>query len=172
MKRLTLLIALVLFGFVLKAQTVENIRVVQDGEQLKITYRIGASTQSQLFRVMMSCSMDGAMRFEPNNVMGDVGENIVGGKSYYTIMWDVFADVDEVVNPNISVRVELMNPVTPAVPVTRTTEKPAQEPEEEVVQQEPAHEPVQEPQIHILEFARDRYFSYSGVSGFGIPIGV
>jgi hypothetical protein len=108
MKYLNLTIVFLLFSMYLHAQTVENIRVEQEGDdKLKITFRIGASTESQIFNVIMNCSMDGGPRFEPQAVIGDVGGNIMGGKSYYTIVWDVFEDVEEVVNPEFFVRVEL-----------------------------------------------------------------
>ena len=104
MKRIIFLlatVALVVSGY---GQTVENIRVTQEGEQLKITYRIGASTEAQLYNVYLACSMAGGAKFEPKAVIGDVGENVIGGKSYYMVMWDVFEDVDEVVDPNITIR--------------------------------------------------------------------
>jgi hypothetical protein len=174
MKRLLFLLLILPFFCSGYAQTVENIRVTQEGEQLKITYRIGASTESQLFKVYLSCSMDGATKFEPEAVIGDVGENVVGGKSYYMVMWDVFEDVDEVIDPNITVRVELMNDL--AAPITRNTLE-----EEPVVPEPQKTEPqtqledtqaVADAGIKDDRFKRNGFFSYSGMSGFGIPIGV
>jgi len=164
-------------------QTVENIRVEQDGENLKITYRIGASTETQLFNVVLTCSMDGATRFEPQAVIGDVGRNVIGGKSYYTIIWDVFEDVDEVINPEFFVRIEKVSDSSPAVviadPVTRSQEQDAadQQQEEQMARQEddkPAQQPANEPDFEEKmsgpDFSRNGFFAYNG--SFWYPIGV
>jgi hypothetical protein len=182
MKRAALIItmiAIVLAGY---AQTVENIRVVQDGDNLKITYRIGASTDAQLFNVYLSCSMDGGSRFDPEAVIGDVGENIIGGKSFYTIVWDVFADVDEVVNPEFFVRVELVSDLSAppvATPQTRqvTEEKPVEQPAEKektaTTQESPVETSIDESASKKSKsFERNGFFSYSGMAGLGTPLGI
>lgn len=92
---------------VVSAQTVENIRVEQQGENLLIHYRIGGSTSDQLYFVTLTCSIDGGTVFEPKSVIGDVGANIRGGKSFNTIVWDVFEDVEEVGNVEFFVKVDL-----------------------------------------------------------------
>ena len=178
MRHLILLIALLVCGLILNGQThtVENFNVEPDGEQLKITYRIGASNQTQLFKVTVSCSMDGGPRFEPTSVIGDVGNNVVGGKSIYTIMWDVFEDVDEVVNPSITVKVDLMNGAPPP-PVTRTTQEPEEEvleepAEEQAQKQEPVYEPSVEQESYTEQFQRNGFFAFSGITGYGVPVGV
>ncbi len=174
MKRLLFLLIILSFFYSGYAQTVENIQINQEGDQLKITYRIGASTESQLFRVYLSCSMDGATKFEPKAVIGDVGENVVGGKSYYLVMWDVFEDVDEVIDPNITIKVELMNDL--AAPISRNTL------EEEPVVPEPQQAEPQE-QIagatvltdeggKVDRFQKNGFFAYNGTTGLGIPIGI
>ena len=179
MKRALLLLMIVVFAFSANAQTVENIRVTQDEDQLKITYRIGASTESQLFNVFLSCSMDGGSRFEPIAVIGDVGENVVGGKSYYMVMWDVFEDVDEVIDPNITVRVELVSDANAATDAVVTRQVPAEPKQEEakpeVTKQEaePVSPVVKETKSSEPDpFARNGFFSYSGMVGFGVPIGI
>jgi hypothetical protein len=78
------------------AQTVENIRVEPEGEVIRITYRIGGSLEDDLYNISLECSIDGGPRFEPRSALGDVGDNIRGGKSYYTIEWEVFKDLDEI----------------------------------------------------------------------------
>ena len=194
MKRIVLLILTLFAAYATHAQTVENIRVVQEGENnLKITYRIGASTSAQIFNVYMTCSMDGGRRFEPKAVMGDVGQNIVGGKSIYTIIWDVFADVEEVNNPNFFFRLETVEDNTP-VPVPVQTQpreevkEPTREAEPERVIEEPKGEPKQEPKQDQEQedpfqqgfgeekkkdkFERDAFFCYSGNLGMGIPVGI
>jgi hypothetical protein len=190
MKYLNLTIVFLLFSLYLHAQTVENIRVEQEGDdKLKITFRIGASTETQVFNVIMSCSMDGGERFEPQAVIGDVGGNIMGGKSYYTIVWDVFKDVDEVVNPEFFVRVELEKDLSPAAAAATRSQTQPGETEEAV--QEPAQEPVgeqqfpsayeqqfetQDEEVEKDPFARNGFFSFSGIlfaspRYFGISFG-
>ena len=174
MKHLIFFLATLLFFSSGYSQTVENIRVTQEGEQLKITYRIGASTETQLFNVFLSCTMAGGAKVEPRSVIGDIGENVVGGKSYYTVMWDVFEDVDEVIDPNITVRVELVKDL--AAPISRDVQ------EEEAIEPE-AQEP--EPQTQLDDkpapadggknndpFRRNGFVAYSGMTGLGTPIGI
>jgi hypothetical protein len=177
MKRAALLILFILPAMIAGAQTVENIRVTQDGDNLKINYRIGASTDDQLYNVYMTCSMDGGARFEPKAVIGDVGGNIIGGKSFYTIIWDVFEDVDEVVNPEFFVRVELVSDMSPDVPpATRNqpTTQPTTQPQTTPQQQSSQYEPDFEidDQSSGPDFSRNAFFSYNGIYGFGLPLGI
>ncbi len=107
MKRTLLLLSFLAFTMYSSAQTVENIRVEQDGENLNIHYRIGGSTSEQLYFVTLTCSIDGGPVFEPKSVIGDVGSNIRGGKSFNTIVWDVFEDLEEIGSVEFFVKVEL-----------------------------------------------------------------
>ena len=107
MKKIFLLAVLVFTANIILAQTVENIRVEQDGENLNIHYRIGGSTSEQLYFVTLTCSIDGGPVFEPKSVIGDVGANIRGGKSFNTVVWDVFEDVEEVGSVEFFVKVDL-----------------------------------------------------------------
>jgi hypothetical protein len=74
------LLAPLLAAPLLLAQTVENIRVEQEGEKLNIHYRIGGSTTEQLYFVTLTCSVDGGTPFEPVSVIGDVGGQYPRGK--------------------------------------------------------------------------------------------
>ena len=178
------------------AQTVENIRAVEDGDNnIKITYRIGASTDAQIYNIFLSCSMDGGRRFEPKAVIGDVGENIVGGRSFYTIIWDVFEDVDEVVNPEFFVRLELVKDMS--APKVQEQAQQQEKPEEtrEVIEEQVKEEPKKtvseepkatekkddtqesafEPSFELeesskKEFARNGFVAYNG--SLYIPIGI
>lgn len=116
MKKITLLFFTLGIFSLLHAQTVENIRVEPDGDNIKINYRIGGSTDAQLYNVVLTCSMDGGPRFEPKTVIGDVGENIRGGRSFYTVVWDVFEDIEEVGNAEFFVKVELVSDMSPTIP--------------------------------------------------------
>jgi len=115
MKQIILLIACIFLSLVTLGQTVENIRVEQDGENILVHYRIGGSTDAQTFKVTLSCSIDGGRRFEPTTVIGDVGENIRGGKSNYTVTWDVFEDLDEIGEAEFFVAVDLTSDLTDAL---------------------------------------------------------
>lgn len=90
------------------AQTVENIQIEQDGEKLNIHYRIGGSTNEQIYFVTLTCSIDNGPEFEPRSVIGDVGSNIRGGKSYNTVVWDVFKDVEEIGSLEFFIKVDLI----------------------------------------------------------------
>jgi len=107
MKRLITLGTAIFLYMGATAQTVENIRVEQEGENILVHYRIGGSSDAQIYKVKLSCSVDGGSPFEPATVIGDVGENIRGGKSNYTITWDVFEDRDEIGEAEFFVTVEL-----------------------------------------------------------------
>lgn len=109
MKRFTLFLVLISISLLSFSQTVENIRVEQDGDKLNIHYRIGGSTSEQLYFVTLTCKIDGGPVFEPKSVIGDVGSNIRGGKSFNTIVWNVFEDVEEVGNVEFFVKVDLIS---------------------------------------------------------------
>ncbi|MEN8156047.1 MAG: hypothetical protein ABFS10_03790 [Bacteroidota bacterium] len=179
MKYAALFIAIFFTVITGHAQTVENIQVAQDGDNLEITYRIGASSDAQIYTVFLYCSMDGRTRFEPIAVKGHVGKNIIGGEPYYTIVWDVFKDVDEVVNPEFFVRVELVSDASAAAAAATATRS------QETVQEEPAQQEKTttqsdpfEPAFEVEEsdeaigFERNGFFSLNFVRGFGIPLGV
>lgn len=183
MKRLLLLLS-ILAPLALSAQTVENIRVEPDGEYIKITYRIGGSTESQLYNVSLDCSMDGLQRFAPQTIEGDVGQNIRGGKSIYTILWDVFEDVEEVGEVEFFVKVDLVSDDkvsarrTFAGEVDSTTlnqpEKPVEN--QESTQAQPASQQPAKAAVSESVSSSDRKISkvsYIGYSGGPIsPIGV
>jgi hypothetical protein len=147
------------------AQTVENIRVEPDGDNINIHYRIGGSTDAQWYNVILECSMDGGRRFEPKTVIGDVGENIRGGKSYYTIVWDVFEDVEEVGEVEFFVKVDLVRDLSAT---TQPQVQPRQQPETETTRQEPVSGGTTED-----PFERRAFISYVGSSGspYGLSIG-
>ncbi len=107
MKKSFLLLLFIAFAGIVLSQTVENIQVEQNGEKLNINYRIGGSTSEQLYFVTLTCSIDGGPVFEPKSVIGDVGANIRGGKSYNTIVWSVFNDVEEVGDVEFFIKVDL-----------------------------------------------------------------
>ena len=121
MKRVFLFLAFLGIAYFTIGQTVENIQVQPDGDKINITYRIGGSTDAQIYNVILTCSMDGGTRFEPRTVIGDVGNNIRGGRPYYTIVWDVCKDGDEVGDAEFFVKVDLVSDLS--VPVNTPQEQ-------------------------------------------------
>jgi hypothetical protein len=113
MKRLITLLTATCLYLGATAQTVENIRVEQEGDNILVHYRIGGSSEAQVYSVKLDCSVDGGSKFEPATVIGDVGENIRGGKSNYTITWDVFEDLDGIGEAEFFVSVELTRDLSP-----------------------------------------------------------
>jgi hypothetical protein len=124
MNKIVTQFALLVFTMSLSAQTVENIRVEQEGENLLIHYRIGASTADQLYDVKLTCTIDNGPVYEPKSVIGDVGKNIRGGKSFNTIVWDVFEDVDEIGSVEFFVEVVLVEDESTSQPLTAEQTRP------------------------------------------------
>jgi len=102
-----------LFVPLLIAQTVDSIKVEQAGELIKIHYKILNSNQYQTFKVSVSAKINGGLESKLESLIGDVGENIIGGKPGYIVIWDVLKDVEEVNSVDFSVRAELLTDVTP-----------------------------------------------------------
>ena len=154
MKKAFLLIIALSAVTLMYSQTVENIQVTPEGDYILIHYRIGESTNLQIYNVTLNCSMDGDPRFEPKSVRGDVGDNIMGGKSNYTITWDVFEDVDSINNTEFFIKVDLVRDL----------------PRNENNQQ---HAPVNEP-VSVNEFEKSTYVGFNGstYSPFGISVGM
>lgn len=110
MKRIfSLLIIAILIVPGLKSQTVDSIKVEQLGELIKINYKILNSTPGQIFRVTVLCSINGGLQSVLKSLSGDVGDNIMGGRPDYMVIWDVLKDVDEIKSVDFSVRAELLS---------------------------------------------------------------
>jgi hypothetical protein len=107
MKKIIFSVILLGFSVFLTAQTVDSIKVEQAGDFIKIRYKILNSNPNQLFRVTISCSINGGLKSELRTLLGDFGENVPGGKPEYTAIWDVLKDVDEVNSVDFSVKAEL-----------------------------------------------------------------
>lgn len=167
MNRVFLFLVALLTSYVVQAQTVENIRVAQEDDMILVHYRIGGSTDEQTYDVKFSCSNDGGPRFEPQTVFGDVKENIRGGKSNYTIFWDVFEDLEEVGDVEFFIKVYLVKDKTP-VPV-EPQYQPQTEPTLEREQQ-----PVSQQSSATVKgeetFNRKTFIAYTGSSNS--PLGV
>jgi len=100
--------AFFLLSVISKAQTVDSIRVEQAGDLIKVHYKILNSNPDQVFRVSVLCSIDGGLKSQLNSLAGDFGENIVGGRSDYMILWDVLKDVDELKSAEFFIKAELV----------------------------------------------------------------
>ena len=94
-------------------QTVDSIKVEQAGDLIKIHYKILNSTQYQTFRIAVSAKINGGLESKLESLIGDVGENVLGGKEDYLIIWDALKDVEEVNSAEFSVRAELISDNTP-----------------------------------------------------------
>jgi len=102
---ITLLIGLVSITF---CQTVDSIKVEQAGAFIKVRYKILNSNANQVFRVTVLCSINGGLQSVLTSLSGDFGDNVVGGRAEYMVLWDVLKDVDEVKSVDFSVKAELI----------------------------------------------------------------
>jgi len=107
-----LLFLLVLLPFT-NGQSVDSIKVEQAGDLIKINYKILNSTSYQTFRVSVFCSINGGLEARLRSISGDFGDNVVGGRDDYMILWDVLKDADNVNSVEFSVRAELISDNTP-----------------------------------------------------------
>jgi hypothetical protein len=166
---ITFLAALSFFG-AMYGQSVENIRAEVQNDKIRITYMITGATESQLFHVTLTCSMNGGSRFEPRSVVGDVGYNIQGGRPAYVIVWDVFKDLEEVGNAEFFVKVELtrdLDEVTTPGPVAEG--QPIREADPIYLHEQNPLESTSK-----FPFQRRAYFSYMGSisSPIGLSVGM
>lgn len=119
-KILLLLLVFTFFYSQTNAQNVDSVRVEQAGEFIRIFYRITGSNPNQTFRVSLLASINGGLRSELRSVSGDLGENIVGGKNEYWIIWDVLKDVDELNSVEFFVKAELTRDLSAPVKQDRS----------------------------------------------------
>jgi hypothetical protein len=168
-KVLVLLFALGLSSS-LFSQTVQDIQVYTQGDEVRVTYRIDGSTEAQFFNVTLTCSMDGGARFSPVSVKGDVGAGIQGGKAMYSILWDVFKDVNRVGNAEFFVKIDMvrdLDDVTSPVPVTE--ESMVNEMDRSMMETVQPEKPEPKPL-----FQRRGFIAYNGSlsSPYGISVGM
>ena len=176
MKRVLLLFTALSMVYIANAQTVENITVTPEDDKIIINFRIGGSTDAQFYNIILTCSMDGKSRFEPKTVIGDVGDNIRGGRPYYTIEWDVFRDLDEVGAAEFFVKVDMVRDLAPIVtqPQNRPQNQPQFQPEQEKVKDSELSGPDFDSRKSGKEtFERKAILSYNGSlnSPYGLMIG-
>jgi len=103
-----------LFSF-LGAQKVDSVKMEQSGDLIKIKYKIINSTNYQVFRVTVSATINGGLESKLKSLSGDYGENVVGGRQDYMVLWDVLKDVDDLKTVDFSVKAELVKDETPKV---------------------------------------------------------
>jgi hypothetical protein len=109
MRKVILIFSFIFLSFYfVAAQSVDSIKTEQSGDYVKIRYKILNSNQNQLFRVRVLCSINGGLNTEIKSVSGDTGDNVVGGKSEYFVVWDVLKDVSELKSVEFIVRAELV----------------------------------------------------------------
>lgn len=108
MKKTLVSILLMVSFFALRAQKVDSIRVEQTGDLVKVHYKILNSNPNQVFRVSVFCSINGGLRSVPNSLSGDFGENVIGGRASYMVLWDVLKDIDELRSAEFFIKAELI----------------------------------------------------------------
>ena len=91
------------------SQRVGNVRTEQAGDLIKIYYKILDSDPAQTFRVTVYCSLNGGLKSELKSISGDYGDNVVGGRNDYMVLWDVLKDVEEVKSVEFFIKAELIN---------------------------------------------------------------
>lgn len=100
----------------LSAQKVDSIRVEQAGDLVKVYYKILNSKPSQIFRVSVLCSINGGLKSVPNSLSGDYGDNVIGGRADYMVLWDVLKDVDELKSAEFFIQAELIKDLSVKAP--------------------------------------------------------
>ncbi|HLP74943.1 MAG TPA: hypothetical protein VK155_18710 [Bacteroidales bacterium] len=113
MKKSLVLIFLLITSIAAQAQKVDSIKAEQNGDFIKIRYKILESRPGELYKVKVLCSINGGLNTELRSVSGDVGEMVSGGKPEYMVLWDVLKDVDEVNSVDFIIRAELMQAIKP-----------------------------------------------------------
>lgn len=109
MKNILLFLSLIPFTIQIAfSQKVDSIKVEQSGDFIKIRYQILNSGPDQIYRVKILCSVNGGLNMELKSVSGDSGDNVVGGKAEYFVVWDVLKDVAELNSAEFIVRAELV----------------------------------------------------------------
>lgn len=115
-----LLFLILFFCFsLLSAQTVDSIRVEQSGDFIRISYQILDSKPSEIYRVKVLCSLDGGLNIELRSITGDVGDQVIGGKPEYWVVWDVLKDFDEIGSVEFIIRAELVKSLEPLQKIQR-----------------------------------------------------
>jgi uncharacterized protein (TIGR02145 family) len=99
--------ALVLITYVINAQSIENVRAVQDGQKIMINYDIVNSGTNQKFDINVYCSKNGGHSFglPLEKVKGDVGKNISGGLNK-SITWFVLEEWGELISPAVKFKIQ------------------------------------------------------------------
>jgi hypothetical protein len=111
-KRIAVIVLLILGSWsIIFSQKVGNIRTEQAGDLIKIYYKILDSDPSQTFRVTVYCSLNGGLKSELKSISGDYGDNVVGGRDEYMVLWDALKDVEEVKSVEFFVKAELINTI-------------------------------------------------------------
>lgn len=89
------------------AQQVTNVRDVQQGENIQITYDLVGNNGIEQFTVALYVSLDGGQNWQGplSQVSGDVGSNIRTGQSK-TILWKVLEEFDDLQGSNIVFKVD------------------------------------------------------------------
>jgi hypothetical protein len=114
-KTILLLAGVFILAPLVHTQSVDSISLEQSGDLIKVHYKILNSNPNQVFRVSVLCSIDGGLKSQLNSLSGDFGENIIGGRDSYLILWDVLKDVDELNSAEFFIKAELVKDLSEPV---------------------------------------------------------
>ena len=107
MKKIFFILAVLILPFSKGySQSIENVKFVQDGTKVMVTYDLIDKNDARTFEVTLEVSKDGGITFKsmPKTLTGDVGANIKPG-DVKKITWDVLKDVAELQGNNFVFKV-------------------------------------------------------------------
>lgn len=119
----SLCLILLIQSFTVKSQKVDSIRLEQTGDLIKVHYKILNSNPNQIFRISVLCSVNGGLKSQLNSLSGDFGENVIGGRDDYMILWDVLKDVNELNSVEFFIRADIVKDLSAVQPVLRSKVK-------------------------------------------------
>ncbi|MFC2111319.1 hypothetical protein ACFLQ5_02585 [Bacteroidota bacterium] len=109
MKKLLFVFGILLISTFAIAQTAENIKSVQEGEQIIISYQVKNLSEKDVFRAVILAKLNSSnLKTKLVSISGDVGDNIKGGKDVYKAVWDVLKDINNLTDAEFFVEIELM----------------------------------------------------------------
>lgn len=107
-KKIIILGLLLSFGFILTGQVVDSIKVEKEGNIVKLRYQILNSNSKQTFKITVFYSDYNVKRKEIKKLLGDFGEEVIGGKPEYLVNWNVLQEIDTLISAEFFVRSELI----------------------------------------------------------------
>jgi hypothetical protein len=107
MKKIIFILAILILPFSkVFTQSIENVKFVQEGGKIMVTYDLKDKDDTRIFDITLEISKDGGVTFKsiPKTLTGDIGKNINSG-DLKRITWDVLKDVTELQGSNFVFKV-------------------------------------------------------------------